>query len=92
MAKPIAEIKIKDTDIDAVAVAIKVAGDRLSGTVLQNKQVFDAYPAMVGEHLNDLCDYVSEQAPEGDSGVSYTQTELAVICAVLDCTESQITL
>lgn len=88
----IADIKIDSTDIDAVAVATTVTGDRLSGTVLQNKQVFDAYPAMIVTHFNDLCDYVQTQTPEGDVGLSYTSTEIAFICNVLDCTESQITL
>lgn len=88
----IADIKIDSTDIDAVAVATTITGDRLSGTVLQNKQVFDAYPAMIVSHFNDLCDYVNTQAPEGDAGLSYTPTEIAFICEVLGCTESEITL
>lgn len=88
----IADIKIDSTDIDAVAVATTVTSDRLSGTVLQNKQVFDRYPAMIVTHFNDLCDYVNAQTPEGDAGLSYTATEIAFICDVLDCTESQITL
>lgn len=88
----IADIKINQTDIDDVAVHVKVTGDRLSGTVLQNKQVFDAFPEMIVAHFNNLCDYVNTQTPEGDAGLSYTQTEIALICDVLDCTESQITL
>ena len=92
MAKPMAEIKIDSTDIDAVAVHVKVTGDRLTGTVLDNKRVFDDFPQMVANHLNDLCDYVNEQTPEGDAGLSYTPTEIAFICDALNCTESQITL
>lgn len=88
----IADIKIDSTDINAVAVATTVASDRLTGTVLQNKQVFDAYPAMIVSHFNDLCDYVNAQTPEGDGGLAYTPTEIAFICDALDCTESQITL
>ena len=88
----IADIKIDSTDIDAVAVATTITSDRLSGTVLQNKQVFDRYPAMIVTHFNDLCDYVNTQAPEGDAGLIYTPTEIAFICDSLDCTESQITL
>lgn len=88
----IADIKIDSTDIDAVAVATTITGDRLSGTVLQNKQVFDRYPAMIATHFNDLCDYINAQTPEGDAGLSYTSTEITYICGVLDCTESQISL
>ena len=88
----IADIKIDSTDIDSVAVATTVTSDRLSGTVLQNKQVFDAFPSMIVTHFNDLCDYINTQTPEGDAGLSYTSTEVAFICNVLDCTESQISL
>lgn len=88
----ISDIRIDSTDIDAVAVATTVASDRLSGTVLQNKQVFDAYPAMIVSHFNALCDYVNTQMPEGDIGFVYTSTEIASICDALDCTEGQITL
>ena len=88
----IADIKIDSTDIDSVAVATTVTSDRLSGTVLQNKQVFDAIPSMIVTHFNDLCDYINTQTPEGDAGLSYTSTEVAFICNVLDCTESQISL
>lgn len=92
MAKPMTDIMIDQTDIDAVAVSVAVAGDRLTGTVLQNKQVFDAYPAMVKDHFNDLCDYVNEQTPEGDAGLSYTATEILFFTSTLDCTEADITL
>ena len=88
----IADIKITSTDVNAVAVAATVSGDRLSGTVLQNKQVFDKYPDMIVGHFNSLCDYIGTQTPDGDAGISYTSTEIAYICGVLDCTESQITL
>lgn len=84
--------KINQTDIDAVAVHTTVASDRLSGTVLQNKQVFDAYPDMIVTKFNNLCDYVGGQVPSGDCGLSYTATEIAFICSVLGCTEADITL
>lgn len=86
------DIKIQQADINDVAISIAVAGDKLSGTVLQNKQVFDAYPDMIVTHFNDLCDYVDSQTPEGDCGLEYTPTEVAFICGVLGCTESSITL
>ena len=92
MAKQMSEIIIDDTDINAVAVSVVVANDRLSGTVLQNKQVFDAYPAMVKDHFNDLCEYVSEQTPSGDVALDYTTTEISNICTILGCTEADITL
>ena len=92
MAKAMTDIIIDQTDIDAVAVSTSVSGDRLTGTVLQNKQVFDAYPAMVKDHFNDLCEYVNTQTPTGDAGLSYTQTEIAVFTNALSCTEADLTL
>lgn len=84
--------KIKQTDIDAVAVSVAVTGDRLVGTVLENKQVFDAYPGMITTKFNDLCEYVGTQTPSGDAGLTYTQTEITFICSTLNCTEASITL
>lgn len=93
MAKPMSQIVIDTTtDVQAVAVEYTVLSDRLSGTVLQNKQVFDAYPDMIVEHFNDLCDYVNEQAPTGDAALSYSNAEIANICAALNCTEASITI
>ena len=88
----IADIKIDSTDIDSVAVATTVTSDRLSGTVLQNKQVFDAYPDLISDHFNDLCDYIQTVSPEGDCGLEYTATEITFICDTLGCTEADITL
>lgn len=92
MAKAMTDIIIDQTDINAVAVSVAVVGDKLSGTVLQNKEVFDAYPEMVKDHFNDLCDYVNEQTPTGDAGLYYTGTEISYICTALGCTEASITL
>lgn len=86
------DIKINQTDIDDVAVHVSVTGDRLSGTVLQNKEVFDKFPQMVADHFNDLCDYIETISPEGDAGLSYTATEIAFMCGILGCAESDITL
>lgn len=86
------DIRIDQTDKDSVSVHTAVSGDRLTGTVLQNKQVFDAYPDMIVEHFNDLCDYIGSYMPSGDAGLSYTATEIAFICSVLGCTESDISL
>lgn len=86
------DIPISQTDKDSVSVHTAVAGDRLTGTVLQNKQVFDAYPDLIVTHFNDLCDYVGRQIPSGDAGLSYSTTEIAFICSVLGCTEADITL
>ena len=91
MAKPMSQITIDTTtDVQAVAVEYTVVGDRLSGTVLQNKQVFDAYPDMIVGHFNDLCEYVNEQAPTGDAALSYTPQEVNVICAALGCVKAEI--
>ena len=86
------DIPIDQTDKDSVSVHTVVASDRLSGTVLQNKQVFDAYPDLIVEHFNDLCDYISDYMPSGDVGLDYTSTEIAFICSALGCTEADITL
>lgn len=86
------DIRIDQTDKDSVSVHTAVSGDRLTGTVLQNKQVFDAYPDMIVEHFNGLCDYISSYMPSGDVGLSYTATEIAFICSALGCTESDISL
>ena len=87
----IADIKIDQSDISGVAVSSTVVGDRLSGTVLQNKQVFDAFPQMIAEHFNSLCDYVA-QAEADAAGLNYSTTEIAFICSALGCTEAEITL
>jgi hypothetical protein len=84
----IADIKIDQADINSVAVSSAVTGDRLSGTVLQNKQVFDAFPQMIVTHFNDLCDYVESNA----AGLNYSSAEIAFICSALGCTEAEITL
>ena len=86
------EYKITDADTNAVAVSVAVTGDRLSGTVLQNKQVFDAYPNMIKTKFNNLCDYVGTQAPTGDAALAYTNTEISNICTILNCTEASITI
>ena len=93
MAKQMSAIKIDTTtDVQAVALAYTVAGDRLTGTVLQNKQKFDAYPDMIVSHFNDLCDYVNEQTPTGDAGLNYSASEISTITSTLGCTEASITL
>ena len=84
----IADIKIAQADINSVAVSSAVTGDRLSGTVLQNKQVFDAFPQMIVTHFNELCDYVESNA----AGLDYSSAEIAFICSALGCTEAEITL
>ena len=84
----IADIKIDQADINSVAVSSAVTGDRLSGTVLQNKQAFDAFPQMIVTHFNDLCDYVESNA----AGLDYSSAEIAFICSALGCTEAEITL
>ena len=94
MARPMSEIEITTSNVNAVAVAKTVATDRLSGTVLQNKQVFDKYPDMIVEHFNDLCDYVVEEIipQEGDCGLDYSIPEISYITTVLGCTAADITL
>ena len=86
------DIPINQTDKDSVSVHTVITTDRLSGTVLQNKQVFDAYPDLIVEHFNDLCDYIGDYMPSGDVGLSYTSTEITFICSALGCTEADITL
>lgn len=86
------DIPIDQTDKDSVSVHTVVATDRLTGTVLQNKQIFDAYPDLITEHFNDLCDYIQTVSPEGDCGLDYTATEITFICTTLGCTEADITL
>lgn len=86
------DIPITQTDKDSVSVHTAVTGDRLTGTVLQNKQVFDAYPDLIVTHFNDLCDYIGDYMPSGDVGISYTATEITSICSALGCTEADITL
>ena len=92
MAKAMSEIVIDSTDINNSSVATTVPGDKLTGTVLENKQVFDRYPEMIKDHFNDLCDYIDEQAPTGDAALSYTALEISYICTTLGCTEASITM
>ena len=92
MAKAMSEIVIDSTDVNNSSVATTVPGDKLTGTVLENKQVFDRYPEMIKDHFNDLCDYINEQAPTGDAALSYTALEISYICTTLGCTEASITM
>ena len=73
-------------------VHVDAQGTRLTGTVLQNKQVFDKYPDLIKNKFNNLCDYIDSYMPSGDIGMDYTNTEIAFICATLGCTEASITL
>ena len=82
--------KIVSSDINPVAVSTAVSGDKLSGTVLQNKQVFDAFPNMIVTKFNNLCEYVGTQAPSGDAALSYTAGEITNICNALGCTQADI--
>ena len=84
--------KIVSSDINPVAVSTAVAGDKLSGTVLQNKQVFDAFPNMIVTKFNNLCEYVGTQAPSGDAALSYTAAEITTITTALGCSEADITI
>lgn len=86
------DIPIDQTDKDSVSVHTVIASDRLTGTVLENKQVFDAYPDLIVEHFNDLCDYIGSYMPSGDTGITYTATEITYITSTLGCTEASITL
>ena len=82
--------KITSGEVDNVHV--EAQGTRLTGTVLQNKQVFDHYPDLIKDKFNALCDYIDSYMPTGDVGVSYTQTEINFICTVLGCSEADITI
>lgn len=73
-------------------VHVEAQGTRLTGTVLQNKQVFDKYPDLIKNKFNNLCDYIDSYMPSGDIGMDYTNTEIAFICSALGCTEASITL
>lgn len=86
------DIPISQSDKDSVSIHTVITGDRLTGTVLENKTRFDAYPDLIADHFNDLCDYISHYMPSGDVGLSYTATEIAFICSALGCTEADITL
>lgn len=92
MAKLMTEIEIDNTDVNKVAVATTVSGDKLTGTVLENKQVFDRYPDMIVSHFNDLCVYVGELSPAGDGALDYTTTEITNICSTLNCSQGDITM
>lgn len=83
--------KITQSDVNAVHVE-GVQGNALTGSVLENKRVFDKFPNMIVRKFNSLCDYVGTQAPTGDSAINYTSTEIQAVCSALGCTESEITL
>lgn len=54
---PITDYKV--TDVERDAVYVQAQSDVLSGTAAQNKAVFDAYPELIRDNLDGLCDYVS---------------------------------
>lgn len=80
------DIPISETEVNGVAVHTAVQGDRLVGTVAENKLVFDAFPALIVTHFNDLCDYLN-----GDIGLDYTSSQITYITSILGCTEEDIT-
>ena len=53
------------TEADVQAVHVEAQPTVLQGSATQNKQVFDAYPDMIVEHFNGLCN-------ELDRGISPT--------------------
>lgn len=52
----ITDYKITTTDIAQVSVTNQP--DTLTGTATQNKYVFDKYPEMIKNHLNNALDYL----------------------------------
>lgn len=83
--------KITSSDVNAVHVE-GVQGNALTGSVLENKQVFDKYPDMIVKKFNSLCDYVGTQTPTGDVAINYTSTEINRICTILGCIEAEISM
>lgn len=83
--------KITQSDINANHVE-GVQGDSLTGSVLENKKVFDKYPDMIAGKFNALVEYISTQSPEGDAALSYTSTEISTICTALGCSASEISM
>lgn len=55
---PITDYKV--TDLERDAVYVQSQNDTLSGTAAQNKAVFDAYPELIRDNLDGLCDFISE--------------------------------
>lgn len=89
----LSDYKVSSTDISQNAIQYAVASDRLTGTVLENKQVFDAFPSIIAQRHNELIDeYLAQSFPEGDCGLDYTSTEINYIATVLGCSEADITL
>ena len=86
------EIPITEAQQNSVAIKTSVVGDKLTGTVPQNKEVFDRYANLIVTHFNDLCDYIGNHLPDGDVGLTYTTEQIALICSTLGCTEADITL
>lgn len=84
--------KISDTDVNAVAIHVVITGDRLTGTVLENKETFDAYPDMIATKFNALIDHLDDVSPDGDDGLNYSASEISTITSILGCTEADITL
>jgi len=71
---------------------VQSADDTLSGTPTANKSVFDKFPLKIMERFNAFVEYVGTTSTvEGDAGLNYNSTEVALICAALDCTEQDIT-
>ena len=87
------DYKVSTADIQSNAIQYTISSDRLSGTVLQNKQTFDKLPLIVAQRHNELIDnYIASYLPTGDVGLDYTATEITFITTTLGCTEASITL
>lgn len=83
--------KIAQSDINAVHVE-GVQGEALTGSVTENKRVFDKYPDMIARKFNDLVGYIGTIEPSGDTALNYSSSEVYNICKALGCSEGEITL
>lgn len=57
---PITDYKV--TDAERNVVYVQAQADTLSGTAAQNKAVFDAYPELVRDNLDGLCDFLANMS------------------------------
>lgn len=74
ISKP-SDCVITTADINPVHVVAQPTV--LKGDATQNKQVFDAYPDMIVEHFNDLCNFLDEEiSPAIDDSVLYLYASL----------------
>lgn len=81
----------KITDAERTANYVGSAPDKLSGTVAQNKNIFDKYADLIRTKFDNFVEYVGTHVTtEGDAALDIDAVSVASLCTALECNPSDI--